>query len=148
MNKTFAAVAVIALIGLGLPAPAHADLVTYVCDASAESAPPDWTGGPYSGAVRLIVDTLARSVELRDKDNRMLAATEPAGRLSALNNYKLDVNLTDNMVTWGLIEMWGFSGYLDRKTGRVDLLWTNSGGYSPSTLTRQFHGTCKERIGF
>ena len=148
MKNTFAAVAVIALIGLGLPAVASAEVITYVCDASPDPAPPDWTGGPYSAAVRLVIDTQARSVELRDKDNHMLAATEPSGRLSGLNNYKLDVSFTDDTLRWGVIEMWGFSGYLDRKTGRVDLLWTNSGGYSPTTLTRQFHGTCKERVGF
>ena len=148
MTKTLAAVALIALIGLGLPALASAESVTYVCDASADPAPPDWTGGPYSAGVRLIIDTQAHSVELRDNDNRMLAATEPAGRLSGLNNYRLDVNITDSMIQWGVIEMWGFTGYLDLKTGRVDLLWTNAAGYSPTTLTRQFHGTCKERTGF
>ena len=148
MRKTFAAVAVIALIGLGLPAPASAELITYVCDASADPAPPEWTGGPYSAQVRLVVNTESHSVELRDTDNRLMAATEPAGRLSALNNYRLDVKFTDSGITWGVIEMWGFSGYLDLKTGRVDLLWTNSGGYSPTTLNRQFHGTCKEHVGF
>jgi len=147
MKHTIAAVAVIALIGLGLPALASAATFTYVCDASTDPVPPGWSGGPYSGPVRLVVDTEAQSVELRDKNNRMLAATEPSGRLSGLNNYKLDVSITDAAVRWGVIEMWGFSGYIDRKSGRVDLLWTNPAGYSPSTLNRQFHGTCKERLG-
>src|ERR1051325_11271358 len=125
MTRTIAAVAVIALIGLGLPALASAATFTYVCEASTEPAPPDWFGGPYTGPVRLIIDTQARSVELRDKDNVMLAATEPTGRLSALNNYKLDVTDNDSLLSWGVIEMWGFSGYFDRRSGRIDLIWTN-----------------------
>ena len=145
MKKSFALVAAIALIVLGLPALASAETFTYLCDPSTEPAPADWFGGPYTGQVRIIIDTTAKSVELRDKDNRVLGDFEPPARLSALNNYKLDLTVTQSTISWGVAEMWGFSGYIDRKSGRLDAIWINPRGYSPNTLNRQFHGTCKQR---
>ncbi len=148
MKKTFAAVAVIALIGLGLPAVASAATFTFVCEASTEPPPADWFGGPWTTPVRVVVDTSSRTVELLDNNNlNSLGSSLPPARLASLNNYKMDVTVTDTLVSWGVIEMWGFSGYIDRRTGRVDLIWTNSGGYSPNTLNRQFHGKCTERGG-
>ena len=146
MRKTAAVVAVIALIGLALPSLASAETFTFLCDPSTDPAPADWFGGPWtSGQVRLIVDTTARTVELLDKDNKSLGDTARSGRVSRLNDYKMDITITDSKVTWGVIEMWGFSGYIDRRTGRLDVLWTNSAAYTPNTLTRQFHGTCQQR---
>ena len=146
MKKNILAVAAIALIGLGLPALASAATFTYVCEASTEPAPAGWFGGPWTAPVRVVVDTSARTVEVFDGTNlQQLGGTMPPARLAGLNNYQLDVNVTDDTISWGIIEMWGFSGYLDRKSGRVHLIWTNPRGYSADTLSRQFHGTCKER---
>ena len=145
MKKTFAAVAVIALIGMGLPVPASAETFTYVCQASTEPAPPDWFGGPYTGQVRLIIDTASHSVEMLDKDNKTLGDTALPAHLAGLNNFRLDITVTESTISWGVIEMWGFSGYIDRRSGRLDAIWTNPSGYSPNTLSRQFHGTCSKR---
>ena len=145
MKKTLAAFAVIALFSLSMPALASADIFTFVCSASTEPAPPDWFGGPWSAPVRLVVDTTARTVELLDTNNKTLGDTQRPARLSALNDYKLDITVTETAITWGVIEMWGFSGYVDRRSGRLDVIWTNASGYSANTLSRQFHGTCKER---
>ena len=143
MTKTLAALAVIALFGLSMPTLASADIFTFVCDASTEPAPPDWFGGPWSGPVKLVVNTTARTVELFDKDAKTLGDSAPAARLASLNNYRMDITVTENVISWGVIEMWGFSGYVDRKSGRVDAIWTNPLGYTANTLNRQFHGTCK-----
>lgn len=145
MTKIFAAFAAIALIGLLLPTPASADIFTFVCDPATESAPADWFGGSWPAQVRLVVDTGNRSIELFDKDAKSLAGTGRPGRLSGLNNYKLDVIITDNLISWGIVEMWGFSGYVNRGTGRLDVIWTNPSGYNVETSTRQFHGTCRAR---
>lgn len=145
MTKIFAAFAAIALIGLLLPTPASADIFTFVCDPATESAPADWFGGSWPAQVRLVVDTGNRSIELFDKDAKSLAGTGRPGRLSGLNNYKLDVIITDNLISWGIVEMWGFSGYVNRSTGRLDVIWTNPSGYNVETSTRQFHGTCRAR---
>src|SRR5262249_22718372 len=117
----------------------------YVCEASTEPAPPEWFGGPYMGPVRLIVDTTARTVELLDASNKAMGGTMPPARLAGLNNYQLDINVTENTISWGVIEMWGFSGYIDRKTGGRAAIGTHPEVFSQNTLTRQFHGTCKER---
>jgi hypothetical protein len=145
MKTRFAVLVGIALIGLLLPSSASAAIFTYTCAASVEPAPPDWFGGPWSAPVRVVVDTQARSVELFDQDNIMLATTVRQGRLSGLNDYQMDVTVTENVISWGVIEMWGFSGYIDRQSGRLDLIWSNSGGFSPSTSSRQFHGSCTLR---
>jgi len=146
MKTRFALTLGIALIGLLLPSSASAAIFTYTCEASVEPAPADWFGGPWSGPVRLVVDTGAKNVELFDsKNNLMLATTVRQGRLSGLNNYQIDLTVTENVISWGIIEMWGFSGYIQRESGRLDLIWTNGEGYSPNTLSRQFHGTCKLR---
>jgi hypothetical protein len=145
MKKTLAALAVIALFGLSMPTLASADIFTFSCDPSTEPAPADWFGGPWSAPVRVVVNTQARTVELFDKDLKTLFDTARPARLASLNNYQLDLTVTDNVITWGIVEMWGFSGYIDRRTGQLDVIWTNRGGYSPDTLNRQFHGTCKQQ---
>jgi hypothetical protein len=145
MKKTLAALAVIALFGLAMPTFASADIFTFTCDASTEPAPPQWFGGPWQGPVRVVINTQARTVELFDKDLKSLGDSLRPSRLASLNDYQLDLTVTDSLITWGIVEMWGFSGYIDRKTGRLDAIWTNPDGYSPSTLNRQFHGTCRPR---
>jgi hypothetical protein len=145
MKKTFAALVAMALIGLGLPTPLSAAQFTYVCDPSTQPPPPDWFGGPYLRRVKVVVDTANNTVELFAVDDNSLTGTMPPARLSGLNNFKLDVTLTDNQISWGIIEMWGFSGYIDRRSGRLDAIWTNHSGFDASTITRQFHGTCRER---
>ena len=145
MKKTLAAVVTVALIGLLLPSLASADTFTFVCDPSPEAPPPDWFGGLWSAPLKVVVDTQARTVELYDLDNKAVAVTARPSRLSSLNNYQMDIVITENVINWGVIEMWGFSGYIDRRTGRLDAIWTNDGGYSPDTLHRQFHGTCRQR---
>ena len=145
MKKRLSVIAIFALIGVALPALASAATFTFVCEASTESAPPEWFGGPWTAPVRLVIDTAAHSVDLLDNDNRILNASAKPSRLSALNNYKLDMTVTESIISWGVIEMWGFSGYIDLRTGRLDVLWTNSDAYTPNTLTRQFHGTCRQR---
>ena len=143
MKKTLAAFAVIALFGLSMPTLASADIFTFTCEPSTEPAPPDWFGGLWTAPVRLVVNTTARTVDVLDKDSKQLGDSMRPSRLASLNDYQLDLTVTENLITWGVIEMWGFSGYVDRKTGRLDLIWTNPEGYSPSTLSRQFHGTCR-----
>ncbi len=145
MKKAFAAVVMVALIGLLMPGLAWADTFTFVCDPAAEAPPADWFGGPWSAPLKVVVDTQARTVELFDLDNKAVAVTARPSRLSGLNNYQMDIAITENVINWGVIEMWGFSGYIDRRTGRIDAIWMNPGGYSPDTLHRQFHGTCRQR---
>jgi hypothetical protein len=145
MKKTLTALVAIALIGLTLPTLASAETFTFMCEPSTEPAPPDWFGGPWSSPIRVVIETIARTVELFDKDNKALGGTARPARLSSLNDYQLDVTITDSTISWGVIEMWGFSGYIDRRSGRLDVIWSNTGGYSPSTLSRQFHGTCQQR---
>jgi hypothetical protein len=145
MNKPLAAVVMVALIGLVLPSLASAETFTFVCDPATETPPADWFGGPWFAPLKVVVDTQARSVELFDLDNKAVAVTARPSRLAGLNNYQMDIVITENVINWGVIEMWGFSGYIDRRTGRVDVIWTNPGGYSPNTLHRQFHGTCRQR---
>ena len=145
MKKRLSVIAIFAVIGVALPALASAATFTFVCEASTEPAPPDWFGGPWTAPVRLVIDTAARSVDLVDSDNKILGTSAKPARLSGLNNYQLDLTVTESIISWGVIEMWGFSGYIDLRTGRLDVLWTNSDAYTPNTLTRPFHGTCKQR---
>ena len=145
MKRTAAVGAAITLIGLLLPSFASAATFTFVCTPSTEPAPADWFGGPYTAPIRLVIDTTAHTVELTDDSNRILGATANPARLASLNDYQMDVTVTESTITWGVIEMWGFSGYVDRRSGRIDAIWNNPGGYSPATLTRQFHGTCQVR---
>ena len=146
MKKPFAtALVVAALTGLLWPSPASADVITFTCDPVAEPSPAGWFGGPWSAPLRLVVDSSARTVEIFDQDNKAVAVTARPSRLSSLNNYRLDIVITDSVINWGVIEMWGFSGYIDRKSGRLDMIWSNSSGYSPDTSSRQFHGNCRAR---
>ena len=145
MKTLSALVVTFALIGLSLPTPASAATFTYVCSAAADPMPPGWTGGPWLAPVRLTVDTSSRTVELSDNNYVLLATTARSGHLSSLNDYRMDLSVTDSVIKWGVQEMWGFSGYVDRKTGQLDVIWVNPKGYGPSTLNRQFHGVCKSR---
>jgi len=146
MKKPFAiALFAVVLTGLLRPASASADVLTFTCDPVAQPTPAGWFGGPWPTTLKVVVDSSARTVELFDGQNREVAVTARPSRLSGLNNYKLDIVITDDVINWGVIEMWGFSGYIDRKTGRLDMLWSNTGGYSPDTRSRQFHGTCRQR---
>jgi len=146
MKKPFAtSFALAALIGLLLPSPVSAATFTFVCDPVAEPSPAGWFGGPWSAPLRVVVDSSARTVEIFDRDNVAVAVTARPARLSSLNNYQLDIVITDYVINWGVIEMWGFSGYIDRKSGRLDMIWSNSSGFNPETSSRQFHGTCRER---
>src|SRR6266849_6229989 len=112
MKKPFAAVVMVALIGLVMPGLASADTFTFVCDPATETPPPDWFGGPWFAPLKVVIDTQARSVELFDLDNKAVAVTARPLRLAGLNNYRMDVVITDNVINWGVIEMWGFSGYI------------------------------------
>ena len=145
MTKAFAALAIVALIGLSLPMPASAGNFTYACEPSTQPAPRDWVGGPWAAPVRLEIDTTSRSVDLFDKDNVMIATTAQPFRLGGLNNHEMDMTVTENVIKWGVLEMWGFSGYINLKSGQLDLMWANPAGYNADTLNRQFHGTCKEK---
>jgi len=146
MKKSLAtAFVVAALIGLVRPSSASAATYTFTCDPATEPAPAGWFGGPWSAPIRLVVDSSARTIELFDRNNNAVAVTARPSRLSSLNNYQFDIVITENVINWGVIEMWGFSGYIDLRSGRLDMIWTNSSGYSPDTVSRQFHGTCKQR---
>ena len=125
--------------------PARAETIAFSCTAIAEAPPPEWVGGSWTGEVTVQVDTIARTVEMFDTRGGLLAGTARPARLARLNNHELDIKITDRAVIWGVVQMWGFSGYLDRQSGRLDLLWTNPEGFSAATLTRQFHGTCTPR---
>jgi hypothetical protein len=142
MKTLAAALVVFAVIGLLMPAPASAATFTYSCSPATQPAPANWLGGPWSGPVRLVVDTTAHMIELLDSNYVILATTARSGRLSGLNNYQMDVSVTDNVISWGVIEMWGFSGYIDRRSGRLDVTWVNQSGYNTTTFNRQFHGMC------
>ncbi len=130
---------------LAAPRVASADVLTYTCQPKADAPPAQWFGGPWLKPVRLQIDTAARDVELRDADNKLIKASEQSAHLASLNNHQIDIAVDDSVIRWGVVQMWGFSGYIDRKSGQLDMLWVNSLGYSPDTLTRQFHGTCQPR---
>ena len=75
----------------------------------------------------------------------LIAGNLRSSRLSGLGGYEFDLRVDENVIRWGVIRMWGISGYVDRKSGRIDVLWTNDDGHDENSLTRQFHGTCQER---
>lgn len=147
MKKTVATYAAVlsAIVLLLTPATAAASTFLMVCAPAADAAPPQWFGGPWQGTLTVRIDTDAKAIQLIDEAGKSIADTVHAGRLAGLGGYELDVTIDDNVINWGILRMWGVSGYLDRKSGRIDVLWTTPNGYSPDTLTRQFHGTCKER---
>ncbi len=128
-----------------LPATAWATSVTLLCDPSADVPPAQWFGGMWTQALKIRIDSDAKMVEILDQDNKIIAGTLPASRLASLGGWKYDVMISDAQINWGILHMWGTSGYVDRKSGHIDLLWTNPYGFSPDTMTRQFHGTCRER---
>ena len=146
MKKTFAvSVVTAALIGLLLPTTARAETFTFACEPAPEAPPAEWFGGPWTEPLTVKIDTTNRTIEVVDQQSNVLGGSSRPNRLGRLNNHEMDIVINENVITWGINEMWGFSGYLDRKSGRVDLVWNNSSGYSPNTLNRQFHGTCRRR---
>jgi hypothetical protein len=146
MSKRFRLASVCFLFGLLLtPRVASASTFVLVCEPAGEAAPPEWFGGPWSHTLKVRVDTDAKSVDLLDQDDTAVAGTLRAVRLAGMAGYQLDVTINDNVINWGIARMWGVSGYVDRKTGHIDVLWATQNGFSPDTLIRQFHGTCRQR---
>lgn len=146
MSKFFRLAGVCSLFALLLtPRIASANTFVLVCTPAAEAAPPEWFGGPWSRTVRVRVDTDAKVIEVIDQDANTLSSTLRASRLAGLGNYELDVKIDEGSINWGVLRMWGASGYVDRKTGRIDMLWATPNGFSPDTLIRQFHGTCRQQ---
>ena len=145
MKKPTAALAgaltVLALFAM--PRTASAEVFTFVCEPGVEPAPAEWFGGPWQRAITLRVDSVGKFVELYDHNDRMIGGTLRASRLAGLGGYEFDVTVNENVIRWGVVRMWATSGYIDRKSGRIDMLWTNENGHNPDTLTRQFHGTCR-----
>ena len=139
----FAGIVAVAAVLL-LPTTASANIFTLVCQPVADPAPPEWFGGPWLQPLTVKVDTNAQSVELLDSNSKALADTVHFGRLAGLAGYQLDVVIDENVIRWGVIRMWGISGYVDRKTGRIDVLWAPDRGYDPNTI-RQFHGNCRQQ---
>lgn len=126
-----------------LPRTASAETFTFVCEPIGEPAPPQWFGGPWQRAITVRVDSLAKLVEVYDSNGAMLGGTLRASRLANLGGYEFDMTANENVIRWGVERMWATSGYIDRRTGRIDVLWTNEDGQNPESLTRQFHGTCR-----
>jgi len=128
-----------------VPRVASAVPFTLVCQPAQETAPSEWFGGQWQRAITIRIDASSRMVELYDEEGKMLAGTLRASRLAGLGGYEFDMRIDENVIRWGVVRMWGISGYVDRKSGRIDVLWTNDDGHDDDTLTRQFHGTCRER---
>ena len=146
MSKVFRFACISALLALVLtPAVASANTFVMVCDAAPAAAPPQWFGGVWQGSLTVRVDTDAKSVELLDQAGKSLADTVHSARLAGLGGYELDVTINDDAINWGILRMWGVSGYIDRKSGRIDVLWATPNGHDPDSLIRQFHGTCRQR---
>ncbi len=135
----------LAAVLLAAPQRLRATGVTLECQPSHEAAPPEWFGGQWDQPITVRVDTLSRVVEVYDEKGTLIAGSLRASRLSGLGGYEFDIQVDENVIRWGITRMWGVSGYVDRKSGRIDLLWTNDDGQSENSLTRQFHGTCHER---
>jgi hypothetical protein len=125
-----------------LPSSASAETFTFVCEPAQEPAPPQWFGGPWQRTITVRVDSQARMVEVYDQNGSILGGTLRASRLAGLGGYEFDMSADENVIRWGIVRMWSTSGYIDRRSGRIDMLWTNENGQSPESLTRQFHGTC------
>jgi hypothetical protein len=90
------------------------------------------------------VDVAGRMVEIYNEKGVLIAGSLRSSRLSGLGGYEFDIRFDENVIRWGVIRMWGVSGYVDRKSGRIDVLWTNDLGHDENSLTTQFHGTCRE----
>jgi hypothetical protein len=134
--------ALILLAALLTPATVSANVFTMTCDPAIAPAPSNWFGGPWTSQLKLRVDTDAKTIELLDQNNVTLAATLQAARVAGGGNFQVDVTIDERVINWGIARMWGISGYLDRKSGQLDVLWTNPRGSGADTLIRQFHGTC------
>ena len=147
MKKTCAIGAgIVSVIVLLLtPATASANTFLLTCEPAAEAAPPQWFGGQWQGPLTVRVDTDAKAIQLVDQAGNAIADTVHAARLASLGGYEMDVTINESVIVWGVARMWGVSGYVDRASGRIDVLWATPNGYSPDTLIRQFHGTCHER---
>lgn len=135
----FAAVLVLA------PRTALAVPLTLECQPAHESAPPEWFGGQWEQPITVRVDVAGRMVEIYNEKGVLIAGSLRSSRLSGLGGYEFDIRFDENVIRWGVIRMWGVSGYVDRKSGRIDVLWTNDLGHDENSLTTQFHGTCRER---
>lgn len=134
-----------ALIGvLVSPRAASATPFTWTCTPSSVSLPPGWFGGPWARPLKLLVDLDGKLVQLLDDDNNVLVGTDRVANLAGLAGYEYDMVINESVINWGIVKMWGFSGYIDRRNRRVDVIWANRLGYSPPTLIRQFHGTCRQ----
>ena len=127
------------------PRTAFAVPFTLVCQPAREPAPAEWFGGLWQQPITVRVDSLSRLVEIYDEKGVLIAGTLRSSRLSGLGGYEFDLRVDENVIRWGVVRMFGMSGYVDRKSGRIDVLWTNDDGQSENSLTRQFHGTCREK---
>jgi|SRR5689334_2163584 hypothetical protein len=153
MKKTFASSklwrvcigVLFAAVLLLLPRTVLAAPLTFVCQPAHEPTPPEWFGGQWEQPITVRVDASSRMVEVYDEKGVLIAGTLRSSRLSGLGGYEFDLRIDENVIRWGVIRMWGISGYVDRKSGRIDVLWTNDDGHDENSLTRQFHGTCQER---
>ena len=128
-----------------LPRTVIAAPFTMTCQPAHQAAPPEWFGGQWEQPITVRVDALSHMVEIYDEKGTLIAGSLRASRLSGLGGYEFDVRVDENVIRWGIVRMFGVSGYIDRKTGRIDVLWTNDYGSSEESLTRQFHGICHER---
>jgi hypothetical protein len=132
-------------IGLLLsPSAASAETVTLACDPSAGAAPADWTGAPWRRPLKIRVNVDGNEIELLDGDGVQLANTLQALNLASLAGYGFDIVMNENVINWGIVRMWGFSGYIDRRTWQVHIMWVNPQGATPNAHDRQFHGTCRQ----
>ena len=118
---------------------------TLVCQPEHQPAPPEWFGGQWEQPISVRVDATSRQVEIFDDRGVLIAGSLRSSRLSGLGGYEFDVKVDENVIRWGVVRMFGVSGYVDRKTGRIDVLWTVDDGHTENSLTRQFHGVCSER---
>ena len=128
-----------------VPRTALAVPITFDCQPAHEAAPAEWFGGQWEQPITVRVDVAGRMVEVYDEKGVLIAGSLRSSRLSGLGGYEFDIKVDKNVIRWGVIRMWGVSGYVDRKSGRIDVLWTNDYGHDENSLTRQFHGTCRER---
>jgi len=122
-----------------------ADPFTLVCEPAHQPAPAEWFGGQWEQPISVRVDATSHLVEIYDEKGALIAGSLRSSRLSGLGGYEFDVKVDENVIRWGIVRMFGVSGYVDRKTGRIDVLWTNDNGHTENSLTRQFHGVCRER---
>ena len=125
------------------PNPASAETITLACEPSGGPTPAQWIGGPWLRPLKIRVNVDGSEIELLDGDGVQLANTLQAVNLASLAGYGFDIVINENVINWGIARMWGFSGYIDRKTWQVHITWVNPQGATPNAHDRQFHGTCR-----